>query len=120
MPAEKRFVARQKRRLRIRFGASENELERIAHCADVSPTGFFVACRTVADTGSFLWFQMDLPDGEILIHGEVIWQKHVDRELWRVEASGFGVKIHQAPEQWYQFFLALDDPNTPPDQQASA
>ena len=120
MPTEKRNLARQKRRLRIRFGVAENELERIAHSSDVSPNGFFVATRAVLKPGSYLWFQLDLPDGEILLHGEVIWQKLVDRELWRIEASGFGVKIHQAPERWYQFFLSLDKPKSPPDLQTSA
>jgi hypothetical protein len=109
MSKPQRRVARKKQRLAVRYGRPGEETDRSGITADISPMGLFVNSCKLEKVGQILWLLVNLPDGEVLLRGEVVWQRSVSRELWAMSRSGFGIRLIQAPEEWYHYFYAHPD-----------
>jgi hypothetical protein len=92
----------------VRFGRPGEEADRMGFTADVSPYGMFVASLKLEKAGQPLWFLVELPSGMVKLQGEVVWCRRVPRELRTVVKSGFGIRLTQAPEEWYRFFFERD------------
>ncbi len=101
---------RYKRRLMVRY-AFEGRDWRPGFTRNLSASGLFVETRHLEPPGTSLTMEIDLPkQGTVQVRGEVIWGRAVGRGLERVALGGFGVRVVQADEGWYQFCLGLGDP----------
>lgn len=107
--AENRYMPRYKRRMRVRYSVS-GMAESISYTIDVGPGGICVMANKPPARGASIAMYIERSDGSgghLRLEGQVAWSKQVPRALHRVEKSCFGVRLVNAPEDWYQQFLAL-------------
>ena len=101
---------RYKRRLTVRY-ALEGRSWRPGFTRNLSASGLFVEARHLEPPGTKLAMEIEVPrKGTVHVQGEVVWGRTVGRGLERVALGGFGVRVVQAEEDWYQFCLGLGDP----------
>ena len=101
---------RFKRRLTVRYALSGRDW-RPGFTRNLSASGLFVEARHLEPPGTKVEMEIDVPrKGTVHLMGEVIWGRSVGRGMERVALGGFGVRVVQADEGWYQFCLALGDP----------
>jgi len=112
MSRVQRKVPREKQRLVVRYGRPGEEPDRSGITADVSPLGMFINSCKLENVGQDLWLLVSLPFGDVLLRGQVVWQRSVSRELRSISRSGFGIRLLQAPEEWYQYFYSRPDIGT--------
>ncbi len=73
---------------------------------DVGAMGLFILSNRLEKVGQNLLIEIDIHDlGKLHMRGTVVWTKWVPPSLRMVEYTGFGVKISQAPESWFKYFL---------------
>jgi hypothetical protein len=100
-------MPRFRRRISIRY-SKDGEKYVAAYASDVGPHGFFVVTRQVEPPGTPLRVLVDFPDGGAgEIQAQVRWTKRVPASLHSVVPGGFGVKIVNAPEEWFRFCAKL-------------
>jgi len=101
-------MPRFKRRFRVRY-TIDGQQDVISYTADVSPGGICVMGTRIPPKGSPIAITIELCEGtgEIRLEGVIAWSKAVPRELQRIQKSSFGVRLVNAPEDWYQQFLAM-------------
>lgn len=101
---------RFKRRLTVRFALGGKDW-RPGFTRNLSASGLFVESRHLEAPGSRILMEIDIPrKGTVQVTGQVIWGRAVGRGLERVALGGFGVRVLQADEAWYQFCVGLGDP----------
>ncbi len=102
----RREIPRYNKRLPVRFAKPGAAGFQKAYSRDVGAKGLFILANRVEQPGQQLNIEVDVPDvGSVQLVGEVVWTKWSPPSLRAVEYPGFGVKISNAPESWYNFFL---------------
>ncbi len=91
--ADKRVIARHKKRLSLRFGIEA--ANKLAFTEDVSAHGLFIKTVNILPLGCQVKVELVLPDGGFVsLEGMVRWSKRVPPQMIHlVKKSGFGVRI---------------------------
>ena len=75
---------------------------------DISPTGMFVRSTHIPEPGLNVSLKLQLPEGRRLrVRGTVVRCDRVPANLSRFVASGFGVRLKEAPEEYFQLLARL-------------
>jgi hypothetical protein len=75
---------------------------------DISPTGIFVRSTHIPDVGQTVSIELLLPGREKLqIRGTVVRSYRVPQNLRRFIPSGFGIRLNEAPEEYFQLLANL-------------
>jgi Tfp pilus assembly protein PilZ len=104
MDSQERKMPRTKKRMLVHLRTADSDKKRSAFTTNIGPSGLFLVTSQREEIGQHLYVELEIPDvGEIEISAQVIWQRQVQVDLRSMESSGYGVKILEAPECWYQF-----------------
>ena len=109
MDNKRRDTGRKTYGLPVRFWI----LPKKAHCegqtANVSPGGLFIHTEHDAKEGEQVTIEVDLPGRRPMqVRGSVVWARLVPTPFRKEIENGFGVRIDQAPEDWFRLFLSDD------------
>lgn len=75
---------------------------------DISPTGVFVRSTHIPELGLTVSLKVLLPEGQKLqIRGTVVRSHRVPANLSRFIESGFGLRLNEAPEEYFQLLALL-------------
>jgi hypothetical protein len=75
---------------------------------DISPTGIFVRSTYIPEFGLTVSLKLLLPEGQKLrVRGTVVRSYCVPANLRRFIPSGFGVRLNEAPEEYFQLLARL-------------
>ena len=75
---------------------------------DISPTGMFVRSSQVPDVGRTVALKVLLPEGQRLrVRGTVVRAYHAPSNLGKFIPNGFGVRLNEAPEEYFQLLADL-------------
>lgn len=75
---------------------------------DISPTGVFIRTVYIPDNGEALTVYLLLREGrKMRLRGTVVRSMRVPPNLRRYVASGFGVRLTDAPEEYFQLLASL-------------
>jgi hypothetical protein len=100
---ESRTRKRHLKRFTVKFGIQKNELKR-GFTDDINHEGFFVRSAVVFPPGSLVHVEINHPDGQIVICGQIRWGKAVPANFIHKMKGGVGVKIKsfQSGQDIYQ------------------
>lgn len=106
-PGDHRAIPRFHHKYPIRYSPLGKSLQwRKGYSHDVGAMGLFILSNRLEKAGQNLVIEIEIPDlGKVRMQGAVVWTKWVPPSLRTVENTGFGVKISQAPENWFKYFL---------------
>jgi hypothetical protein len=106
--AERRFSTRKRRRYLIEWRGDDILCTGFTH--DISPTGVFIRSTYIAKIGATLTMQLLLPGGgKLRLRGTVVRSHRIPQHLRGVVPSGFGVRLKEAPEEYFQLLASLFD-----------
>jgi hypothetical protein len=75
---------------------------------DISPTGLFVRTTFIPANGESLTIRLLVRAGRsVRLRGRVVRSYRVPANLRRYVASGFGVRLDEAPEEYFQLLASL-------------
>lgn len=75
---------------------------------DISPTGIFIRTMHIPENGEAVTIRLLVRAGKKLrLRGTVVRSYNVPSSLRRYVASGFGVKLDEAPEEYFQLLANL-------------
>jgi hypothetical protein len=75
---------------------------------DISPTGIFVRTTFIPDNGESVTLRLLVRDGrKVRLRGTVVRSYRVPANLRRYVASGFGVRLDEAPEEYFELLASL-------------
>lgn len=75
---------------------------------DISPTGVFVRATHIPDHGESVTMHLLVRAGKKLrLRGTVVRSFHVPSNLRRYVASGFGIRLEEAPEEYFELLADL-------------
>lgn len=75
---------------------------------DISPTGIFVRSTHIPDVGATIVFQLLVPGGlKLRMRATVVRTYRVPQNLRLYIASGFGVRLIDAPEEYFHILARL-------------
>lgn len=75
---------------------------------DISPTGMFVRTTYIPENGETLTLQLLVRTGtKMRLRGSVVRSYRVPSNLRRYVASGFAIRIDEAPEEYFQLLASL-------------
>ena len=104
--AERRFSTRKRRRYLIEWQSDDSLCTGFTH--DISPTGVFIRSTYIAKIGAILTMQLLIPGGgKLRLRGIVVRSQRVPQNLRGVVPSGFGVRLNEAPEEYFQLLANL-------------
>lgn len=108
--AEKRDLARKRKRVRVRFGVEAPS--KMAFTDDISPDGIFIKTASPEKPGQLLQLEIILPDEtRVLCSGRIHWAKRVPPNMLRlVGKGGMGVRLlrfSQGQQEYEEFVAAL-------------
>ncbi|WP_026362432.1 PilZ domain-containing protein [Geopsychrobacter electrodiphilus] len=105
--AEKRDIARRRKRVRVRFGIETPQ--KMAFTDDLSFVGLFIKTVMPEKPGTLLQLEITLPDETpVLCSGRICWAKRVPPNMLRlVNKGGMGVRIvdYISGKEAYQEFV---------------
>jgi hypothetical protein len=103
---KKRFSTRKRRRYLIEWQTDDSLCTGFTH--DISPTGIFVRSTYIAKIGAILTMHLLLPEGgKLRLRGIVVRSHRIPQHLRGVVPSGFGVRLKDAPEEYFQLLANL-------------
>jgi len=104
--ANRRFSLRKRRRFLIEWLSGDSLCTGFTE--DISPTGIFVRSTYIPKIAAALTLQLLLPGGRKLqLRGTVVRSQRVPQNLRAVVPSGFGVRLNEAPEEYFQLLANL-------------
>ncbi len=108
--AEKRDIARKRKRIKVRFGIAEPK--KMAFTDDISIDGIFIKTAAPEKPSQLLNLEITLPDESlVLCQGQVHWAKRVPPNMLRlVGKGGMGLRIisyTQGEEAYREFVESL-------------
>jgi hypothetical protein len=75
---------------------------------DISPTGMFVCSPEVPEIGRTVALKVLLPEGQrVQVRGTVVRAYRAPADLGQFLPSGFGVRLNEAPEEYFQLLAHL-------------
>ncbi|HMA16911.1 MAG TPA: PilZ domain-containing protein [Thermoanaerobaculia bacterium] len=75
---------------------------------DISPTGMFVRTTHIPENGASVTLRLLLSAGRrVRLRGTVVRSYRVPANLRRYVASGFGVRLDEAPEEYFELLASL-------------
>lgn len=75
---------------------------------DISPTGIFIRTTHIPDNGELVTLELLVRSGwKLRLRGTVVRSFRVPPNLRRFVASGFGVRLEQAPEEYFDLLARL-------------
>ena len=87
----------------IRYWIGDAHEPRKGQAANVSPKGLFVATDNREAAGVPVTIDLAFPGPEVIrLRGVVAWSRHQPRQFEWVSQNGFGVRIEEAPEEWFE------------------
>ena len=91
--AEKRYLKRYLKRLKVRYGLEQPV--KLAFTEDISTTGIFIRTYDVLKPGSVILVEIYLSDDtKIMFKGRVMWEKKLPPALvGQAKKAGMGIKI---------------------------
>jgi len=106
----RRQIRRFNKRLPVRFMRKGEKSTHRAYSRDVGASGLFILANRVEKAGQQLQVEVALPGvGPVQVEGEVVWTKWSPPSLRAIEYQGFGVKVVNAPEPWYVYFMKCEE-----------
>ena len=92
--ADKRDIARLKKRLTVHFGIEETN--RVAFTEDVSRTGMFIKTPNICTPNTKIKITFEIASDKVELEACVMWAKKVPQNLFHlVKKSGMGVRFLQ-------------------------
>ena len=108
-----RHFPRYNRRVPVRYSQINSRTQVRAYTHDIGAMGLFVLTSKMEKKGLMLNLEVDLPDiGTVKLQGVVAWTKWVPPALRNVQYAGFGVKVSNAPESWFSYFMNQEETAT--------
>jgi len=104
-PHNRRRFDRKKRRIPCQLWVGEREHSALV--LDLSPTGLFVQTHAKVQCGERLALRLSHVSARLDLVVEVVRTKSVPPNLLTVAKGGIGVRIVNAPEEYYQLLDAL-------------
>ncbi len=102
----RRFSTRKRRRYLIEWQKGDSLCTGFTN--DVSPTGIFIRSMYIPKIGRTLTMQLLLPGGgKLRLRGTVVRSQRVPQNLRGVVPSGFGVRLNEAPEEYFRLLADL-------------
>jgi hypothetical protein len=75
---------------------------------DISPTGIFVRTTFIPENGESITLRLLLGAGrKVRLRGTVVRSYRVPANLRRCVASGFGLRLDEAPEEYFALLASL-------------
>ena len=113
----RRLIPRYNCRLPVRYSVlGRDKVMNAAYSRDVGARGLFIMANRPEKVGNSLNIEVEMPEtGLVKIQAVVAWTKWVPQNLRSVDYSGFGVKITTATENWYRYFMSIQDHMNPAD-----
>jgi len=114
--ASRRIIPRYTRRLPVRYCVlgRDKSMQR-AFSQDVGAHGLFITSHRPEKVGNTLDIEIEMPElGKVKMQATVAWTKWVPQSLRAVDCSGFGVRISNASESWYRYFMDLESSGAQP------
>ena len=75
---------------------------------DISPTGGFVRSSNIPKVGETIALWLLIPHGgKLKLRCSVVRSQHVPQHLRSTRPSGFGVRLTEAPEEYFQLLADL-------------
>jgi hypothetical protein len=104
--AEKRFVKRRGKRIKLYFGVDSPN--RMAFTEDITREGLFIRTALVSNPGTQIKVELNPPEGAVQLVAEVRWGKKVPPQLLHKMKGGMGMKIlaFQSGEEIYEKLCA--------------
>ena len=103
---ERRHFSRIKKRYLVEFRAGGRTCSGFTH--NLSPIGLFICSTFFPKPGTSLSLQVKVPGGDKFTMGvEVVRSYKVPQRLARFVPSGFSVRFHHAPEEYFQLLARL-------------
>ena len=114
--ASRRIIPRYTRRLPVRYCVlGRDKTMQRAFSQDVGAHGLFIASHRPEKVGNNLDIEIEVPElGKVKMQATVAWTKWVPQSLRAVDCSGFGVRISNASESWYRYFMDLEQSGAQP------
>jgi hypothetical protein len=99
-------TSRRRCRYLVEWRRSRNLCTGFTH--DISPTGLFIRTMHIPDTGESLTVHLLVRNGyRLRLRGKVVRSFRVPSNLRHYVASGFGVRLDDAPEEYFQLLANL-------------
>lgn len=100
--AEKRFVKRRGKRIKLYFGVDSPN--KVAFTEDITREGLFIRTAMVSNPGTHIKVALSPPEGAVQLVAEVRWGKKVPAQLLHKLKGGMGMKIlnFQSGEEIYE------------------
>ena len=77
---------------------------------NISPTGIFVRSTHIPDLGATVSLKILLPErGRLRVRGTVVRSYLAPANLRQFIPSGYGVRLNEAPEEYFQLLARLFD-----------
>jgi Tfp pilus assembly protein PilZ len=102
VPRDNRQLPRLKRRLPLRYSRDSKNWH-TSFTQDIGPWGLFVVALKPLQNGVAVRIILDIGGEDLELSGRVAWRQPGAAALQRVQKGGFGVRIENAPERWYEF-----------------
>ena len=103
---QKRFSTRRRRRYLVEWQNGDVLCTGFTH--DISPTGVFVRSSNIPKIGETLALWLLIPrGGKLRLRCSVVRSQHVPQNLRSTRPSGFGVRLTEAPEEYFQLLANL-------------
>ncbi len=100
-----RVYPRYVRRWAVQYGLPGQGKVHKGFTHDIGAMGLFLMSNRQESLGQQIYVDVDVPGlGMVQLQGTVVWRKWVPPALRSVEYTGFGVKITNAPESWFNYF----------------
>ncbi len=104
--AERRRFTRIRRRYPVEFRVAGKTCSGFTH--NLSPTGLFVCSVYFPRPGTSLSLRIKAAEGQtLLMRVEVVRSYKAPQRLARFVPSGFCVRFHHAPEEYFQLLARL-------------
>ena len=108
---KRRAIVRYRRRLTIHYRSPgvDTKMHR-GISKDIGAMGLFIVTDHQEQVGRAIYIEATLPDQHVVkLHGTVAWTKWVPPSLAATgNIGGFGVKLTNAPEDWFKYFFQLE------------
>jgi len=111
-PTSKRSTPRYACHIPVNYcqeGTDKTSLK--AYSKDIAALGLHLLSNRPQKTGDKLKIEVEMPNHEkAVLQAVVCWTHWVPQNLRSVEMPGFGVKITNAPEAWFSYFMNKPQP----------
>jgi hypothetical protein len=92
--------------LPVHYRTAPQDPTRQGQTINISPGGMFVRTEHNERLGQAITIEVEVPGhGPLEVRGLVVWARTVPTHFRAEVDNGFGLRIQDAPEDWYRLFV---------------